>query len=50
VACKRIFDPDCEQRGNTNVMVRRNLTTGDPNRVPLSRWKLVESGVPSLEF
>jgi hypothetical protein len=28
-ACKAVFDPDLEQGGNTNIVVRRDPATGD---------------------
>ena len=38
VACKTVFDPDLEQGGNINVVVRRDPATGDMTRVLVHRW------------
>jgi len=37
-ACKAVFDPDLEQGGNTNIVVRRDPATGDMTRVLVHRW------------
>ena len=37
-ACNAVFDPDLEQGGNTNIVVRRNPATGDTTRVLVHRW------------
>jgi hypothetical protein len=37
-ACKATFDPDLEQGGNTNVMMRRDPTTGEMTRALVHRW------------
>jgi hypothetical protein len=37
-ACKAVFDPDLEQGGNTNVVVRRDSATGETTRVLVHRW------------
>ena len=37
-ACKAVFDPDLEQGGNTNIVVRRDPATGDTTRVLVHRW------------
>jgi hypothetical protein len=37
-ACKTVFDPDLEQGGNTNVVVRRDPATGNTTRVLVHRW------------
>jgi hypothetical protein len=36
-ACKAVFDPDLEQGGNTNIVVRRDPATGDTTRVLVHR-------------
>jgi hypothetical protein len=36
-ACKAVFDPDLEQGGNTNIVVRRDPATGDMTRVVVHR-------------
>ena len=47
-ACKAVFDPDLEQGGNTNVVVRRDPATGDYD--PRSRPPLVPSRtVPAVD-
>ena len=33
-----VFDPDLEQDGNTNIVVRRDPATGDTTRVLVHRW------------
>jgi RNA-directed DNA polymerase len=37
-ACKAVFDPDLEQGGNTNIVVRRDPATGEMTRVLVHRW------------
>jgi RNA-directed DNA polymerase len=37
-ACKTVFDPDLEQGGNINVVVRRDPATGDMTRALVHRW------------
>jgi hypothetical protein len=32
------FDPDLEQGGNINVVVRRDAAIGDLTRAPVHRW------------
>jgi hypothetical protein len=36
-ACKAVFDPDLEQGGNTNIVVRRDPATGNMTRVVVHR-------------
>ena len=36
-ACIAVFDPDLEQSGNTNIVVRRDPATGDTTRVLVRR-------------
>jgi hypothetical protein len=39
-ACKAVFDPDPEQGGNTNIVVRRDPATGATTRVLVHRsWR-----------
>jgi hypothetical protein len=35
---QHVFDPDLEQGGNTNIVVRRDPATGDTIRVLVNRW------------
>jgi hypothetical protein len=37
-ACKSAADPDLEQGGNTNVVVRREPATGEMARILVHRW------------
>jgi RNA-directed DNA polymerase len=37
-ACKTVFDPDLEQGGNTNIVVRRDPATGEMTRALVHRW------------
>ena len=37
-ACKTVFDPDLEQFGNTNIVVRRDPATGETTRHLVHRW------------
>jgi hypothetical protein len=37
-ACNAVFDPDLEQGGRTNIVVRRDPATGDTTRVLVHRW------------
>jgi hypothetical protein len=37
-ACKTVFDPDLDQGGNTNVVVRRDPITGDVTRALVCHW------------
>lgn len=37
-ACKAVFDPDLEQGGNTNIVVRRDPATGEMTRALVHRW------------
>jgi hypothetical protein len=38
LGCKTVFDPDLEQGGNINVVVRRDPATGDMTRALVHRW------------
>jgi uncharacterized protein YwbE len=35
---KAVFDPDLEQGGNTNIVVRRDPATGEMTRALVHRW------------
>jgi hypothetical protein len=37
-ACKAVFNPDLEQGGNINVVVRRDPATGETTRALVHRW------------
>jgi hypothetical protein len=37
-ACKAVLDPDLEQGGNTNIVVRRDPATGEMTRALVHRW------------